>query len=119
MRIKELRHIEEVKQKNRFAAPESFELENAPVGVESLSEETTKIIGEPAKLKSKPAPTAVVSAESIEESILPLSLKMVEVIKKIGKEKRFTMILEKKVGLYFDESVDLTTLATLTYDKTK
>ena len=45
--------------------------------------------------------------------------KMIEVIKKIGKEKRFTIILEKKVGLYFDESVDLTTLATLTYDKTK
>ena len=44
---------------------------------------------------------------------------MIEVIKKIGKEKRFTIILEKKVGLYFDESVDLTTLATLTYDKTK
>jgi len=81
LRIKELRHIEEAKQKNQFAAPESFELENAPVGVESLSEETTKIIGEPAKLKSKPAPTAVVSAESIEESILPLSLKMVEVIR--------------------------------------
>ena len=45
--------------------------------------------------------------------------KMIEVIKKIGKEKRFTIILEKKVGLYFDKSVDLTTLATLTYDKTK
>ena len=45
--------------------------------------------------------------------------KMVGVIKNIGKEKRFTIILEKKLGLYFDESLDLTTLATLTYDKTK
>ena len=45
--------------------------------------------------------------------------KMVTVIKNIGKEKRFTIILEKKLGLYFDESLDLTTLATLTYDKTK
>ena len=45
--------------------------------------------------------------------------KMLGVIRKIGKEKKFTMILEKKVGLYFDKSVDLTTLATLSYDKTK
>ena len=44
---------------------------------------------------------------------------MLGVIQKIGKEKKFTMILEKKVGLYFDKSVDLTTLATLSYDKTK
>ena len=43
--------------------------------------------------------------------------KMVNVVKKIGKNKKFTMILEKKVGLYFDDSVDLTTLATKTYDK--
>ena len=45
--------------------------------------------------------------------------KMVKVIKDLGKSKKFTMILEKKVGLYFDQSVDLTTLATQTYDKTK
>ena len=44
---------------------------------------------------------------------------MMEVIKKVGKEKKFTVILEKKIGLYFDNSVDLTALATLTYDKTK
>ena len=29
---------------------------------------------------------------------------------KLGKEKKFTMILEKKGGLYFDNSVDLTAL---------
>ena len=45
--------------------------------------------------------------------------KMVKVIKKLGKSKKFTMIFDKKVGLYFDQSVDLTTLATKTYDKTK
>ena len=45
--------------------------------------------------------------------------KMVGIIKKLGESKKFTMILEKKVGLYFDQSVDLTTLATKTYDKTK
>ena len=46
-------------------------------------------------------------------------IKMMEVIQKIGKEKKFTVILEKKVGLYFDKSIELTTLATLTYDKAK
>lgn len=45
--------------------------------------------------------------------------KMIEVIKKIGKEKKFTMVLEKKVGIYFDRSIDLTNLATATYDKKK
>ncbi len=43
--------------------------------------------------------------------------KMARVIKKIGKEKNFTMILEKKVGLYFDNSIDLTVLAIKAYDK--
>jgi len=45
--------------------------------------------------------------------------KMVKIIKDLGESKKFTMILEKKVGLYFDQSVDLTTLATQTYNKTK
>ena len=45
--------------------------------------------------------------------------KMVGVVEKIGKEKKFTIILEKKLGLYFDDSIDLTKLATLTFDKTK
>ena len=43
--------------------------------------------------------------------------KMADVIAKIGKEKNFTMILEKKVGLYFDNSVDLTALAIQAYNK--
>ena len=45
--------------------------------------------------------------------------KMVLVIRELGASKNFTMILEKKVSLYFDESLDLTSLATRTYDKTK
>ena len=45
--------------------------------------------------------------------------KMVKVIKKLGKSKNFTMVLEKKVSIYFDESLDLTSLATRTYDKNK
>ena len=45
--------------------------------------------------------------------------KMVEVVHKLGKEKNFTVILEKKVGLYFDESADLTAVATRAYNKLK
>ena len=45
--------------------------------------------------------------------------KMVLIIKKLGKSKNFTMVLEKKVSIYYDESLDLTSLATRTYDKNK
>ena len=45
--------------------------------------------------------------------------KMVQVIRTLGETKNFTMILEKKVALYFDKSVDLTMLATKTYDRKK
>ena len=45
--------------------------------------------------------------------------KMVKIVKDLGKSKNFTMILERKVGLYFDQSVDLTALAIRTYNKTK
>lgn len=44
-------------------------------------------------------------------------LKMMEVIRKIGKEKKYTMILEQKVVLYHDRGNDLTKLATRTYDR--
>jgi outer membrane protein len=44
-------------------------------------------------------------------------LKMMKIIKKIGKEKKYTMILEEKVVLYHDRVNDLTTLATKTYDR--
>ena len=45
--------------------------------------------------------------------------KMVKIVKDLGENKKFTMILERKIGLYFDESVDLTALAIRTYNKTK
>jgi hypothetical protein len=44
---------------------------------------------------------------------------MKKIVKGLGESKNFTMILEKSVGLYFDQSVDLTALAIRTYDKTK
>ncbi|MFL2947731.1 MAG: hypothetical protein ACJZ44_00660 [Nitrospinales bacterium] len=42
---------------------------------------------------------------------------MMKVIKKIGKEKKYTMILEEKVVLYHDLGNDLTALATKTYNR--
>ena len=55
-----------------------------------------------------------------EKAITSIILKkMVKIVKNLGKSKNFTMILERKVGLYFDQSVDLTALATRTYNKTK
>lgn len=43
--------------------------------------------------------------------------KMMKIIKRIGKEKKYTMILEQKVVLYHDRGNDLTKIATLTYDR--
>ena len=43
--------------------------------------------------------------------------KMMDVIKKIGKEKNYTMILEQKVVLYHDKGNDLTKIAISTYDR--
>ena len=44
-------------------------------------------------------------------------IKMMGIIKKIGKEKKYTMILEQKVVLYHDKGNDLTGIATRAYDK--
>jgi outer membrane protein len=44
-------------------------------------------------------------------------IKMMNVIEKIGEEKKFTMILEKKVVLYHDKGNDLTGIATRAYDR--
>jgi outer membrane protein len=44
-------------------------------------------------------------------------IKMVDVVKKIGKEKRYTMIVEEKFALYHDKSIDMTGIATRAYDK--
>ena len=55
-----------------------------------------------------------------EKAITSIILKkMVKIVKDLGESKNFTMILERKVGLYFDQSVDLTALAIRTYNKTK
>jgi len=54
------------------------------------------------------------SEKEITQKIL---VKMMDVIKKIGKEKKYTMILEQKVVLYHDKGNDLTALATKTYDR--
>ena len=54
------------------------------------------------------------SEKEITQKIL---LKMMKVIQKIGKEKKYTMILEEKGVLYRDRGNDLTTLATKTYDR--
>ena len=54
------------------------------------------------------------SEKEITQKIL---IKMMKVIKKLGKEKKYTMILEEKVVLYHDRGNDLTALATKTYDR--
>ncbi|UCD12021.1 MAG: OmpH family outer membrane protein [Nitrospinaceae bacterium] len=43
---------------------------------------------------------------------------MLEVLRKIGKEKKYTMILEQKALLFHDQGHDVTDLAIKTYDKT-
>ena len=42
---------------------------------------------------------------------------MMKIIKKIGKEKKYTMILEQKAVLYHDTGNDLTSLATKIYNR--
>ena len=44
-------------------------------------------------------------------------VKMMKGIKKIGEEKKYTMILEQKVVLYHDTGNDLTKIATRAYDR--
>ena len=45
--------------------------------------------------------------------------KMMKIIQKIGREKKYTMILEQKAVLYHDKGNDLTALATKTFDRSK
>ena len=45
--------------------------------------------------------------------------RMMKIIRKIGKEKKYTMILEQKAVLYHDKGNDLTALATKTYDRSR
>ncbi len=46
-----------------------------------------------------------------------ISRKMLGVLKQLGKQKKLTMVLEKKTVFYSDSSLDLTSLATKTYNK--
>jgi len=43
---------------------------------------------------------------------------MLEVVRKIGKEEKYTMILEQKALIFHDQGNDVTDLAIKTYDKT-
>ncbi len=52
--------------------------------------------------------------KEITDSILR---KMLEVLKKIGKERKYTMILEKKAVFYSDTAADLTSIASKAYDR--
>jgi len=54
------------------------------------------------------------SEKEITQKIL---LKMIKVIQKLGKEKKYTMILEEKSLVYHDRGNDLTTLVTKAYDR--
>lgn len=56
-------------------------------------------------------------SKSEKEMTQKILLKMMKVIRKIGKDKKYTMILEQKVVLYHDKGNDLTSLATKTYDR--
>ncbi len=53
--------------------------------------------------------------KAITDSILR---KMLDVLKKIGKDRNYTMILEKKAVFYSDTAADLTNIATQAYDRT-
>ena len=57
-------------------------------------------------------------SKSEKEVTQKILVKMMKVIQKIGKEKKYTMILEEKGVLYRDQGRDLTKLATKTYDRT-
>ena len=46
-----------------------------------------------------------------------ISKKMLEVLKQLGKQKKLTMVIEKKAVFYSDSSLELTSLATKTYNK--
>jgi outer membrane protein len=46
-----------------------------------------------------------------------ISKKMLEVIKQLGKQKKLTMVIEKKAVFYSDSALELTELATKTYDR--
>ena len=46
-----------------------------------------------------------------------ISKKMLKVLKQLGKQKQLTMVIEKKAVFYSDSTLELTSLATKTYNK--
>ncbi len=46
-----------------------------------------------------------------------ISKKMLKVLKQLGKQKKLTMVIEKKAVFYSDSTLELTGLATKTYNK--
>lgn len=56
-------------------------------------------------------------ARSEKKVIDQISKKMIEVLKQLGKQKKLTMVIEKKALFYSDSALDLTSLAIKTYDK--
>ena len=46
-----------------------------------------------------------------------ISKKMLKVLKQLGKQKKLTMVIEKKAVFYSDSSLELTSMATKTYNK--
>ena len=56
-------------------------------------------------------------ARSEKVALDKISKKMLEVLRQLGKQKKLTMVLEKKTVFYSDSTLDLTTLATKTYNK--
>lgn len=56
-------------------------------------------------------------ARSEKKAIDQISKKMLQVLRQLGKQKKLTMLIEKKAVFYSDSALDLTTLAIKTYDK--
>ncbi len=54
---------------------------------------------------------------SEQKVIEKISKKMLEVLKQLGKQKKLTMVIEKKAVFYSDSALDLTNLAVKTYNK--
>ena len=54
---------------------------------------------------------------SEQKVIEKISKKMLEVLKQLGKQKKLTMVIEKKAVFYSDSALDLTQLAVKTYNK--
>jgi len=57
-------------------------------------------------------------AKKEKEMTQKLLKQMIEVIQKLGADKKFTIIFEKKSALYTDDAADVTDLAVKAYDQT-